>query len=78
MMSESIYIESLGWLGFSLILIGYFLNAKKQIICFPIWALGNICHIIYGYILGAYPIMAMSFFILGINLYGYINWSRNL
>ena len=39
---------------------------------------GNIAHIIYGYILGAYPIIAMSFFILGINLYGYINWSRNL
>ena len=74
--TDSFYVDVLGWLGFTLILTGYFLNAKKKIVCFPVWAAGNITHIIYGYILSAYPIMAMSFFILGMNLYGYLNWVR--
>ena len=30
--------------------------------------------ILFGYFLNAIPIMAMSVFILGMNLYGYKNW----
>ena len=74
---EDFYIDILGWLGFLLILVGYYLNAQKQIICFPIWAIGNIIYIIYGFILNAFPIMAMSIFVLGMNVYGYKNWVRD-
>tara|TARA_Y100001970_G_scaffold110301_1_gene137770 strand:- start:909 stop:1139 length:231 start_codon:yes stop_codon:yes gene_type:complete len=74
---EVVYIDILGWLGFLLILVGYYLNAQKQIICFPIWAIGNIIYIIYGFILNAFPIMAMSIFVLGMNVYGYKNWVRD-
>tara|TARA_B100001113_G_scaffold65483_1_gene50305 strand:+ start:1604 stop:1834 length:231 start_codon:yes stop_codon:yes gene_type:complete len=74
---EVFYIDILGWLGFLLILVGYYLNAQKQIICFPIWAIGNIIYIIYGFILNAFPIMAMSIFVLGMNVYGYKNWVRD-
>ena len=74
---EVFYIDILGWLGFLLILVGYYLNAQKKIICFPIWAVGNIIYIIYGFILNAFPIMAMSIFVLGMNVYGYKNWVRD-
>tara|TARA_Y100000748_G_scaffold300132_1_gene298130 strand:+ start:1003 stop:1233 length:231 start_codon:yes stop_codon:yes gene_type:complete len=74
---ENFYIDILGWLGFLLILVGYYLNAQKQIICFPIWAIGNIIYIIYGFILNAFPIMAMSIFVLGMNVYGYKNWVKD-
>jgi len=74
---EVFYIDILGWLGFLLILVGYYLNAQKQIICFPIWAIGNIIYIIYGFILNAFPIMAMSIFVLGMNVYGYKNWVKD-
>tara|TARA_B100001250_G_scaffold248871_1_gene213970 strand:+ start:351 stop:581 length:231 start_codon:yes stop_codon:yes gene_type:complete len=74
---EDFYIDILGWLGFLLILVGYYLNAQKQIICFPIWAIGNIIYIIYGFILNAFPIMAMSIFVLGMNVYGYKNWVKD-
>lgn len=72
-MNDSL-IEVLGWIGFLFILFGYFLNAKKNIKCFYVWAFGNILYFSYGYFLNAIPIMAMSIFILGMNLYGYKNW----
>ncbi len=69
-------IDTVGWLGFSLIFLGYYFNAKKKIYCFYIWGLGNTVYIIYGYIIDAIPIIAMSIFVLIMNFYGYINWSK--
>ena len=69
-------IDIIGWLGFSLIFLGYYFNAKKKIYCFYIWGLGNTVYVIYGYIIDAIPIIAMSIFVLIMNFYGYINWSK--
>ncbi len=69
-------IDTVGWLGFSLIFLGYYFNAKKKIYCFYIWGLGNTVYIIYGYIIDAIPIIAMSIFVLIMNFYGYISWSK--
>jgi hypothetical protein len=69
-------IDTIGWLGFFLILLGYYFNAKKKLYCFSIWGVGNIIYIMYGYIIHAMPIMAMSVFVLSMNIYGYLNWVK--
>lgn len=75
-MIKYLNIEIIGWLGFVLIFFGYYFNAKKKLYCFYIWGVGNIVYIIYGYIINAIPIMAMSVFVLIMNVYGYYNWGR--
>ena len=72
-----IIIESIGWLGFIFILMGYYLNAKQNINCFYIWGLGNILFMLYAFLISAPPQIAMSLFVLGMNVYGYKSWSNN-
>ena len=69
--------EMIGWLGFLFILIGYYLNAKQNINCFYIWGLGNILFMIYAFIISAPPQIAMSIFVLGMNVYGYYSWKKD-
>ena len=69
------FINYVGWVGFLLILFGYYLNAKKSIYCFLLWIIGNSIYFIYGFIIDALPVMAMSIFILIMNIYGYYSWS---
>ena len=73
-----LFIDLIGWVGFLFITIGYYLNAKKYINCFFIWGTGNIIYIIYGYIISAIPIIAMSSFVLCMNVYGYYNWKEEV
>ena len=49
---------------------------KKKIYCFFIWGIGNLIYLVYGILLNALPIMAMSTFVLCMNLYGYYNWIK--
>ena len=69
--------EVIGWLGFALVSMGYYFNAKKKLYCFFIWGIGNAVYIIYGFIINAFPIIAMSIFVLGMNIYGYLNWVKD-
>jgi hypothetical protein len=73
-----IIIETIGWLGFIFILLGYFLNAKQNINCFYIWGLGNILFMIYAFLISAPPQIAMSAFVLGMNVYGYYSWKKDI
>ena len=66
--------QLIGWIGFLFIIAGYYLNAKKYINCFFIWGIGNAIYTFYGYIINAIPIIAMSIFLLCINVYGYYSW----
>ena len=52
------------------------LNAK-EIIFFIVWGIGNAIYILYGFIINAFPIIAMSIFVLGMNIYGYLNWVKD-
>ena len=67
-------IELIGWIGFIFILLGYYLNAKQNINCFYIWGIGNIMFMIYAFFISAPPQIAMSLFVLGMNVYGYFSW----
>ena len=66
--------QLIGWIGFLFIIAGYYLNAKKYINCFFIWGIGNVIYTFYGYTINAIPIIAMSLFLLCINVYGYYSW----
>ena len=70
-------IEMIGWIGVVFILMGYYLNAKQNIKCFYIWGLGNNLFMVYALLISAPPQIAMSLFVLGMNVYGYKSWSNN-
>ena len=70
-------IEIIGWLGFVLIL-GYYYNAQQKIFCFYIWGVGNIFFLIYALLIQAMPQVAMSIFVLGMNVYGWKQWSKGV
>ena len=69
-------IDIIGWLGFTLIITGYFFNAKKKLYCFYVWEFGNLVYVFYGFVIDAFPMMAMSAFVLFMNVYGYMNWKE--
>ena len=69
-------IELIGWGGFLYLIIGYILNARKEISCFFFWGLGNILMITYAVIIGSNPQIATAVIVLIMNVYGYIEWKR--
>ena len=69
-------VEIIGWLGFIFVFLGYYFNAKQKIYCFYIWGLGNILFLIYGFLIGARPQIAMCLFVILMNIYGYKQWSN--
>mgnify|MGYP005991405103 CR=1 FL=1 len=70
-------VETIGWLGTVLIMLGYYLNAQKYKMCFIVWGLGNIVFLVYSYLINAIPQIAVSVFVLGMNVYGYKQWSKD-
>ena len=70
------YIELIGWVGFSFIAYGYFLNAKKQFNCFYFWGIGNIIFLIYAVLISSYPMILMSILTIGMNIYCWYKWNE--
>ena len=70
------YIEIFGWIGFLFIISGYYLNAKKKPYCFYIWGVGNTLFIVYSILINSSPMLLMSFFTLGMNIYGHLQWNK--
>ena len=71
------YIELIGWIGFLFITYGYYLNAKRKSYCFHIWGIGNIVFVLYAALISSLPMLFMSVFTIGMNIYGLIQWNRN-
>ena len=71
------YIDIVGWIGFLFIVCGYYLNAKQRLSCFHILGVGNILFILYAVLIDSNPMLFMSFFTLGMNIYGYLQWNKN-
>ena len=66
----------LGWIGAIIVLLGYYLNAKKFAWSWLIWFLGNALVAIYSFSISAYSTMSMSVIIMGMNIYGYVQWNK--
>ena len=73
-MKQIIEHHALGWLGASLVMYGYYLNAHKSDLCWCIWLVGNTMVGIYCLEKKAYPTAVMSFALVIMNVYGYLNW----
>jgi len=67
----------LGWCGVLLILAGYFFMAKKNISAWVLWFIGNIFMGFYSYIVGANPMVFLSFVLAIMNVYGYMSWKKD-
>jgi len=70
-------VDLLGWTGTSFILFGYYLNAKQSVISWIVWFLGNMLMLIYSICIVAWPQAALNAALLGLNVYGYIEWQKN-
>ena len=64
----------LGWLGATIVLLGYYLNANGLIASWPIWIVGNCLIGKYCLDKKAYAAAAMSFILIILNIYGYMKW----
>lgn len=70
-------IEILGWFSTLLVLIGFVLNAKKQLYwALIIWIIGDIGWIIYDIAIDNYSHCTLSTIIILINGYGILNINR--
>jgi len=72
-----INIEWLGWIATALLLVGYYLNANKNIISWFFWFFGNTIMLIYAMLIQSYSVAFLSVFLMGMNIYGYISWKRD-
>ena len=70
-------VELIGWGGFMYIVLGYLLNARKEISCFFFWGIGNILLMTYAIVIKSNPQIATASLVLLMNLYGYIEWRKN-
>ena len=67
-------IERIGWIGASLVMFGYYLNANHYLSCWIVWAIGNLCVAGYSAHKKAYPTAVMSMVLTLLNIYGYFSW----
>ena len=72
--SESLKLKLMGWVGAGLVIFGYYLNANEFLSSWIVWMLGNAFVGIYSIYNKAYSTAAMSFVIMGMNIYGYLRW----
>ena len=72
-----ISIEWLGWIATMLLLVGYYLNAKKLITSWFFWFVGNIIMLVYAIMIESYSVAFLSVFLMGMNVYGYFSWKRD-
>lgn len=70
-------IEILGWIATAILLVGYYLNAKKYISSFIIWFTGNALMGIYAYVIESFSVVALSIVLMVLNLYGYNSWKSD-
>jgi hypothetical protein len=67
-------IEYLGWISTIIVLLGFFLNAKRYIIAACIaWIVGDIGWVIYDIYISNFSHMTLSFVIILINVYAINN-----
>ena len=75
-MSE-ISIEYVGWIATILLLIGYYLNAKKIIWSWVVWVHGNSAMLVYALVIHSYSVAFLSIALILLNMYGYMSWKQN-
>jgi nicotinamide riboside transporter PnuC len=57
-------------------LTGTVLNVKKNVLCFYLWAVGNVAWLVYDLLTGLYSRAMLDLIQLGFALWGIWEWSR--
>ena len=68
--------DLIGWLGTICILFGYYLNAQKYNSSWVVWFLGNLFMLVYSINISASPQVLLALVLMGLNVYGYLNWRK--
>jgi len=66
--------EYLGWIGTALVLTGYYFNANLNPSSWILWIVGNFFIGLYCFKKEAHPTAIMSFILVLMSIYGYVNW----
>lgn len=72
--SEPLKLKLIGWMGATLVIFGYYLNANEFLSSWIVWLLGNALVGIYSIYKKAYSTALMSFILMWMNIYGYLRW----
>ena len=70
-------IELIGWTATALLLIGYYLNAKKILNSWLVWLTGNSVMLIYALFIESYSVAFLSIVLVFLNIYGFRSWRKN-
>ena len=76
-MEINVVFDIIGWLGTVCILFGYYLNARKLDLSWIVWFLGNLFMLVYSVKIEANPQVLLAVVLMGLNVYGYLNWNKN-
>jgi len=71
-------IELFGYLATFVSLVGIVLNSKKKMACWIVWLFSNIMWIIYSAIEGDVPSISLWILFSIFNIYGWIQWRKDL
>jgi len=71
-----VVFDLIGWLGTICILFGYYLNAQKYNSSWVVWFLGNLFMLVYSINISASPQVLLALVLMGLNVYGYLNWRK--
>lgn len=67
-------IDKVGWLGNICLVSGALFIAQQNILGLVLNVLGNLCYIYYGHYSKSSSILALSFILGSLNVYGIFNW----
>lgn len=73
----NIDIETVGWIATCFLLVGYYLNAKQNILSWLLWVIGNSIMLFYAYKINSNSVAFLSIVLISMNVYGYISWKNN-
>ena len=76
-METFVVFDIIGWLGTVCILFGYYLNARKLDLSWIVRFLGNLFMLVYSVKINANPQVLLAVVLMGLNVYGYLNWNKN-
>lgn len=70
------FTDMLGWIANIGFILGAFFIAKKRVSGFYYLGGANVIYILMGILLKSSSIVAISVYLLAMNIYGIINWRR--
>ncbi len=66
----------MNWIACFLTALGLILNAKKKIICWPIWIIGDFLWIIHFLLTKEYAGTVVNIIFIAINICGWYSWNK--